>query len=136
MSEKMVFINFPVTDIKRATEFYKALGFQQNMDFSNETSSGMMWDKNIWIMLSEHEFYGQFLNGKTIADTHTTNSVLVAFNFDTVAEVDAFVEKAETNGGSAYTVELGLPADQIVEREIVDPDGNHLEAIWMATSNN
>lgn len=38
---KMVFINLPVQDIKRATSFYEALGFSKNEEFSNETSSGM-----------------------------------------------------------------------------------------------
>lgn len=42
MANKMVFINLPVTDIKRATSFYEALGFVKNEEFSNETSSGMV----------------------------------------------------------------------------------------------
>ena len=71
---KMVFINLPVQDIKRATSFYEALGFSKNEEFSNETSSGMMWNETIWVMLSEYAFYEQFLNGRKIADTQKTNA--------------------------------------------------------------
>ncbi|MCU6167655.1 glyoxalase/bleomycin resistance/extradiol dioxygenase family protein, partial [Enterobacter roggenkampii] len=73
MANKMVFINLPVTDIKRATSFYEALGFVKNEEFSNETSSGMVWSESIWVMLLEHEFYQQFLNGRRIADTKNTS---------------------------------------------------------------
>ena len=86
MANKMVFINLPVTDIKRATSFYEALGFVKNEEFSNETSSGMVWSESIWIMLLEHEFYQQFLNGRRIGDTKNTSSALIAFSFDTPEE--------------------------------------------------
>lgn len=56
MQQKMVFVNLPVTDVKRATAFYEALGFVKNDEFSNETSSGMMWSDSIWVMLLSHDF--------------------------------------------------------------------------------
>lgn len=131
MANKMVFINLPVTDIKRATSFYEALGFVKNEEFSNETSSGMVWSESIWLMLLEHAFYQQFLNGRSIADTKKTNGALIAFSFDTPEEAKNFAKIAEENGGQSFQVDMGIPEDMMVGYEIVDPDGNQIESAWM-----
>lgn len=131
MANKMVFVNLPVTDIKRATSFYEALGFVKNEEFSNETSSGMVWSESIWVMLLEHEFYQQFLNGRRIADTKNTSGALIAFSFDTPEEAKNFAKIAEENGGQSFQVDMGIPEDMMVGYEIVDPDGNQLESAWM-----
>ena len=36
---KMIFISLPVTDLQASTAFYKALGFQQNPQFSDDTAA-------------------------------------------------------------------------------------------------
>lgn len=41
MANKMVFINLPVTDIKRATSFYEALGFEKMK--SSQTRPAVEW---------------------------------------------------------------------------------------------
>ncbi|WP_291290694.1 VOC family protein [Enterococcus sp.] len=128
---KMVFINFPVRDIKRATSFYEALGFSKNEEFSNETSSGMMWNETIWVMLSEYAFYEQFLNGREIADTQKTNAALIAFSFDTPEGARKFAKAAEANGGHSFQVEMGIPEEEMLGFEVIDPDGNQLESVWM-----
>ena len=38
----MVFVNLPVTDLSRSIEFYTALGFKQNKEFSNDEAAAMM----------------------------------------------------------------------------------------------
>lgn len=38
----MVFVNFPVTDLSRSIEFYTALGFQQNKEFSDDNAASMV----------------------------------------------------------------------------------------------
>lgn len=128
---KMVFINLPVQDIKRATSFYEALGFSKNEEFSNETSSGMMWNETIWVMLSEYAFYEQFLNGRKIADTQKTNAALIAFSFDTPEGARDFAKAAEANGGKSFQVEMGIPEEEMLGFEVLDPDGNQLESVWM-----
>lgn len=128
---KMVFINLPVQDIKRATSFYEALGFSKNEGFSNETSSGMMWNETIWVMLSEYAFYEQFLNGRKIADTQKTNAALIAFSFDTPEGARDFAKAAEANGGQSFQVEMGIPEEEMLGFEVLDPDGNQLESVWM-----
>ena len=104
MANKMVFINLPVTDIKRATSFYEALGFVKNEEFSNETSSGLVWSESIWLMLLEHAFYQQFLNGRSIADTKKTSGALIAFSFDTPEEAKNFDFKATLSADGDVTI--------------------------------
>ncbi len=38
----MVFVNFPVTDIKKSTAFYEKIGFKKNPDFSKSSSSALI----------------------------------------------------------------------------------------------
>ncbi|MBP2098979.1 VOC family protein [Enterococcus rivorum] len=128
----MVFINFPVTDLKRATDFYSKLGFKKNEAFSNEDASAMMWDDSIWFMLLRHSFYSVFLKDKEIADTHKTSSALISLSVASVEAVKKFGETALANGGSYHFVDMGIPEDQMYTLEVQDPDGNTIEPVWMA----
>lgn len=40
---KTLFISLPVSDLSASTTFYKALGFSQNLQFSGEDGSAMVW---------------------------------------------------------------------------------------------
>ena len=47
---KMIFVSLPVTDLQTSIAFYKALGFQQNPQFSDDTSACMVWSEAIYAM--------------------------------------------------------------------------------------
>ncbi|WP_086444271.1 VOC family protein [Candidatus Enterococcus lemimoniae] len=126
-----VFVNFPVTDVVRSTEFYEKLGFKKNQEFSNEQTSSMVWDDNFWIMLLDHSFYSQFIKDKKIADAKTESGVLVAFSMESADAVKKFAETAKANGGDFYKVDMGIPEDMMFGLEVQDPDGNSLEPTWM-----
>lgn len=128
----MVFVNFPVSDLKRSTAFYEKLGFTQNKEFSTDEAVSMVWDDHFWIMLLNHEFYSRFIKEKTIADTKTTSSALIAFSMESADAVKKFAETAKANGGDFYKVDMGIPEDQMFGLEVEDPDGNILEPNWMA----
>ncbi|MGO2637628.1 VOC family protein [Enterococcus viikkiensis] len=127
----MVFVNYPVKDVQASTEFYEKLGFKKNEEFSNERSSSMVWDDNFWIMLLEYDFYNLFLKGKKIADTQTQSGTLTAFSVESPAVVKKIAEAAKANGGSYHSVEMGMQEDQMFSLEVVDPDGNQFEPVWM-----
>ena len=127
----MVFVNFPVTDVKRSTEFYEKLGFKKNVDFSNEETSSMVWDDTFWIMLLNHDFYSKFIKDKKIADAKTTSGALIAFSMESADAVKKFGETAKANGGDFYQVDMGIPEDMMFGLEVQDPDGNTLEPNWM-----
>ena len=127
----MVFVNFPVKDLARSTEFYQALGFKKNNDFSNDDASAMVWDDHFFIMLLTHDFYKKFIKDKEIADPQTTSGALISFSMNSADEVRKFGETAAANGGSFYQVDMGIPEDQMFGLEVQDPDGNNLEPSWM-----
>ena len=127
----MVFVNFPVTDLSRSIAFYSALGFKQNIDFSNDESASMVWDDTFWIMLLTHDFYAKFLKNKTIADTQKVSGALIAFSLESAEAVKKFGEIAEKNGGTVHHVDMGIPEDVMYGLEVQDPDGNCLEPAWM-----
>ena len=43
---KQIFVNLPVADLAASVDFYKALGFQQNLAFSDATAACMVWEKD------------------------------------------------------------------------------------------
>ena len=127
----MVFVNSPVTNLSRSIEFYTALGFKQNKEFSNDEAAAMMWDDTFWIMLLTHDFYRKFLKNKEIADTQKVSAALNSFSLDSVAAVKAFGSTAEKQGGTVHYVEMGIPESMIYGLEVQDLDGNCLEPSWM-----
>ena len=127
----MVFVNFPVSDVNRSAAFYEKLGFTKNNEFSNDEAVAMVWDDHFWIMLLNHEFYSRFIKDKTIANTQTTSSSLIAFSLESADAVKKFAETAKANGGDFYKVDMGMSEDQMFGLEVQDPDGNTLEPSWM-----
>ncbi|MFV0559975.1 MAG: VOC family protein [Enterococcus sp.] len=130
--QTMVFVNFPVADVPLATKFYEKLGFKQNLEFSTEEASAMVWDDNFWIMLLNHSFYSQFIRERTIADTATSSAALIAFSMESPEAIKKFARTAEENGGTYFKVDMGIPEDQMFGFEVYDLDGNCLEPMWMA----
>lgn len=127
----MVFVNSPVTDLSRSIEFYTALGFKQNKEFSNDEAAAMMWDDTFWIMLLTHDFYRKFLKNKEIADTQKVSAALISFSLDSVSAVKAFRATAEKHGETVHHVEMGMPESMMYGLEVQDLDGNCLEPSWM-----
>lgn len=130
--DRMVFINFPVRDLQRSTDFYEKLGFTKNEEFSNTEASAMMWNDTIWFMLLRHDFYRVFLKEKEIADTQKTNAAIISLSMDSTEAVKKFAEIAKTNGGDYYFFDMGIPKEKMYALEITDPDGNMIESVWMA----
>ncbi len=128
---KQVFINLPVSDLVKSTAFYEALGFTKNPMFSDENASALTWSDEIIVMILKHDFYQKFIASRQIADTHTTSSVLLALSLDSKEAVRQFAETAKANGGDYYQVDMGVPEEMMVGYEVLDPDGNHWEPVWM-----
>lgn len=118
-------------DLAKATTFYEALGFKKNAMFSNEKGSGMEWSDSIVVMLLTREFYATFLRDKEVADPQKTSGVLLALSFDSKEEVQAFADTAKANGGDYFKGEYNVPEDMMFGYEVLDPDGNQWEPVWM-----
>ncbi|OKO73697.1 VOC family protein [Bradyrhizobium sp. AS23.2] len=97
---KMIFVNLPVTDLKRATAFYEAIGAAKNPQFCDDTASCMVISETIFAMLLTHDKFRQF-TPRPIADARTGSQVLICLSADSRNEVDDIVGRAEAAGGMA-----------------------------------
>ena len=125
-----LYINLPVTDLTESVQFYTALGFVQNQEFSDDDASAMVYDDTLSVMLLTHGFYQRFVpEGRVIADTHKTVGVLNALQLDSKEAVDIFYEKAMNAGGKKTidTYDYGF----MYGRDFEDPDGHIWEVFWM-----
>ena len=126
---KMIFVNLPVTDIKRATAFYESVGAVKNDQFCDDSTSCMVFSDTIFAMIMTHDKFRQF-TPKAVADARTTSEVLICLSADSREDVDAIVEKAGSAGG---TLDPGPKQDFgfMYGRSFEDPDGHIWEIMWM-----
>lgn len=124
---RMIFVNLPVKDPAASKEFFAALGFEHNPQFSDETNTCVVIDESIYVMCMSRERFGDFINGE-IAPTDTTE-VLNALSCESREEVDDIRSKALANGGSEWkpTMEQG----PMYGASFRDPDGHVWELAYM-----
>ena len=126
---KMIFVNLPVKDLAAAIRFYKAIGCEQNLQFSNDQAAMMVWSEAISFMLLTHDYFATFTS-KRIADAHETSEVLLALSRDSREDVDTITQAAAATGGKA---DVRPPQDMgfMYSRAFQDPDGHVFEPVWM-----
>ena len=127
---KLIFINLPVADLERSKKFYEAIGARNEPRFTDDNAAMMVLSDAIHVMLLKHDFYSTFTS-KPIADAHRSSQVLLALSADSVADVDALVEKAGSAGGLKDPGPKQDMGGMMYERSFEDPDGHHWEAVWM-----
>lgn len=129
----MIFVNLPTNDLAAADAFYAALGFTKNEQFSDENASSWVIAENISAMILKREYFSTFLPGEDaphVPGASGNREVLNALSCDTAEEVDTFVERAVTGGGSVYR-SADEPFPGMRQAAIADPDGHVWELAWM-----
>lgn len=128
---KQIFINLAVKDINKSMDFYTALGFINNPQFSDDTGKCMVWSESIFVMLLSHDKFGSFAT-KPIADTKSNVAAFFALSFDSLEEVNTAME----NGLKAGGIEPNEMRDYgfMQQRTIEDFDGHTWEAFYMDMS--
>jgi uncharacterized protein len=123
-----VFINLPVKDLKKSMAFFSALGYEFNMQFTNELAACMVISEHNFAMLLTHEHFKAFTK-KPIADAHTATEVIIALDLESKEKVDAIVKKATKHGAiePREMQDLGF----MYSRAIEDCDGHIWEFFWM-----
>ena len=127
----MILVNLPVADLPRSVRFFRALGYDSDPDFSDETCAGMAISPDIYAMLLTEPFFRSFTRRQT-CETATHTETMLALSCDSREEVDAFEARALGAGGS----ECMPPQDHgfMYARSFYDPDGHHWEIFWMDPS--
>ena len=125
---KMIFVSLPVTDLQASIGFYKALGFQQNPQFSDASSACMVWSEAIYAMLLTHAKWRTFTERPL--PPPGTSAVMLSLAMDSRDAVDSMNGAAAAHGGQADVnpvQDLGF----MYSRDLADPDGHLWGAFWM-----
>ena len=128
---KQIFINLAVKDPQKSMDFYAALGFSNNPQFSDESGKCMVWSENIFVMILNHEKFKTFAT-KPLADTKSNLAGLFSLSVDSVNEVNNIVN----NGLKAGGIEPHEMKDYgfMQQRTIEDFDGHTWEVFYMDIS--
>jgi uncharacterized protein len=123
-----IFVNLPVKDLDKTKEFFAALGYTFNPQFTDANAACMIISENIFAMLLVEPFFKGFTE-KEIVDAHKSTEVLLALSVDSRAGVDDMVNKAAAAGGT----EPRAAQDHgfMYTRSFNDLDGHIWEILWM-----
>ena len=125
---KQIFINLAVKDLQKSMDFYLALGFTNNPQFSDDTAKCMVWSESIFLMIMTHEKFIGF-TAKPIADTKTHIAGLFSLSVESVDEVNKILEKGLEAGGTEPSEMKDYGFMQ--QRTIEDFDGHTWEIFYM-----
>jgi predicted lactoylglutathione lyase len=126
--ERMIFVNLPVRDLAKSMEFFSALGFTFNPQFTDDKAACMIISDKAFAMLLSEPFFRGFTSNE-VCDTSTHTETLLALSCESRAEVDQLVRKAIDAGGR----HAKDPMDHgfMYGWSFYDLDGHHWEVLWM-----
>ncbi len=127
MSTK-IFVNLPVKDLGKSTDFFTKLGFSFNQQFSDENAGCLVISDDISVMLLVEPFFKTFTK-KDIADATTSTETILALGVESKDRVDELVDQALAAGGRPAndTDDQGF----MYGRSFQDPDGHIWEVLYM-----
>jgi uncharacterized protein len=128
---KQIFINLAVKDLQKSMNFYTALGFSNNPQFSDDTAKCMVWSENIFVMIMKTERFITFAT-KPVADTKSYLAGLFSLSVEGIDEINKTVNNGLNAGGTEPTEMKDYGFMQ--QRTIEDPDGHTWEIFYMDLS--
>lgn len=128
---KDIWINLPVKNVVKSTEFFKALDFTFNTQYGNspQSASLLVGDKKVVVMLFEESVFRSF-TGNDLADTKNGTEVLLSISAESREEVDELAKKAEAAGGIVF----GKPGESqgwMYGCGFADLDGHRWNVLYM-----
>jgi uncharacterized protein len=129
---RMTFINLPVKDLAKSTEFFTRLGFSFDPMFTDENATRMIISDDTSVMLAVEPFFKGFIEPQELVDTSKSREVLVGLSAESREEVDDLADKALAAGAEG----LGEPEDDgfMYMRGFRDLDGHQWSFIYMDMS--
>jgi uncharacterized protein len=126
-----VFLNLPVKDLDKSMAFFRALGWDFNKQFTDETAASLVISDTIYAMLLTHRKFSEFTD-KKIADTSKTAQVLIALSQDSKEAVHRLVDAAVKAGAKEPRPmqDYGF----MINRTFEDLDGHIWEILYMEPS--
>lgn len=131
ITAKSIFVNLPVKDLNKSIDFFKAIGFDFNAQFTDENATCMIISESIFAMLLVEEYFKSFTK-KDISDTAKTSEAILALAVESREKVDELADKALAAGGKPSND----PQDHgfMYTRSFQDLDGHMWEVFFMEES--
>jgi predicted lactoylglutathione lyase len=125
---RKLFVNIAVRDLAKSMEFFSALGFTFNKQFTDEKAACMVVSDDAYFMLLTEPFFRSFANREP-ADPMRVTEGMFALSCNSRAEVDEMVRRAIDAGGT----HAKDPIDHgfMYGWSFHDLDGHHWEVLWM-----
>ena len=125
---RMLFVNQPVADLAKSVDFFTALGFSFDRQFSDESAGCLVVNEQAVVMLLARPFFGTFTT-KEVADAGASTETILCVSAASREEVDTLVDRA---------LELGAGPSREAQdhgfmygRSFYDLDGHGWEVMWM-----
>ena len=114
-----IFVNLPISDLAASMAYYKALGFDHNPQFTDETAACIVISDTIYVMVLTHEKFAQF-SDLPIPDAKQQRQALYALSRENREAVDQIAEAGIAAGGkeTRERQDYGF----MYSRAIADPD--------------
>jgi uncharacterized protein len=128
MTARTIFVNLPVSDLKKAMTFFSSLGFEFNPQFTDDKAACMILSKEGFVMLLSAPFFKTFTQ-REICDPKKQTGGIYALSCASRTEVDALLQKAIDAGGK-----VAMPIQDhgfMYGASFYDLDEHHWEVIWM-----
>jgi predicted lactoylglutathione lyase len=127
-SNRKIFVNVAVREVRRSIAFFTKLGFTFNPEFTDDKAACMVVNPDACVVLLSESFFRTFTK-KEICNTGSHSEGLFALSCRSRAEVNELVNRAIAAGGS--------PAMDAMDRGFMygwsfyDLDGHHWEVLWV-----
>lgn len=125
---RMIFVNLPVRDLEASKDFYTALGFSINPDYTDDTAACVVISEAIYVMLLTEDKFREFIVNE-VADANATTEVLNALSVESRAEADEMLERALAAGGRPW--KPAMEQGPMYSTSFQDLDGHVWETIFM-----
>lgn len=125
---RKLFVNIPVENVQRSIDFFEALGFTFNAQFTDASATSMLVGEDAYFMLLQRDRFATFTTA-AVGDPRKDTTALFALGVDSRESVDAMVKRAVELGGThaMNAQDHGF----MYGWSFYDLDGHHWEVFWM-----
>lgn len=125
---RKLFVNIPVADLQRSIDFFEALGFTFNPQFTDASATAMLVGEDAYFMLLTPEKFVSFSN-RPLADPRQATGALFTLGVESREAVDAMVNQAVALGATP----AHEPQDHgfMYDWGFYDLDGHGWGVFWM-----
>lgn len=123
-----IFVNLPVKDLPKSMTFWRSLGYDFNLQFTDETAACLVFSDDIYAMLLTHAKFKEFAP-QPICDTSKNTEVLVCLSCESREDLTNKMQLALAAGGRRYTESKDYGF--MLQDSFLDLDGHVWELVYM-----